>query len=357
MCSVPSNEGRAEVPHDIMDINKILSKLFGNKSSRDMKAIQPWVEKIKAAYPAIQALDNDGLRAKTKEWQEKIQHSADDIKEKIEALKAKVEETPIEDREVIFNQIDKLETQVLDKMEEALNEALPEVLAIVKDTARRFAENETVEVTANDFDRELATSHDFVTIEGDKAIYQNHWIAGGNDTKWNMVHYDVQLFGGVVLHQGKIAEMATGEGKTLVGTLPVFLNALTGNGVHVVTVNDYLAKRDSEWMGPLYMFHGLSVDCIDKHQPNSESRRRAYQADITFGTNNEFGFDYLRDNMAMSPKDLVQRRHNYAIVDEVDSVLIDDARTPLIISGPVPKGDDQLYEQYQPLVEIGRAHV
>ena len=323
MCSVPSNEGRAEVTHDIMDINKILSKLFGNKSSRDMKAIQPWVEKIKAAYPAIQALDNDGLRAKTKEWQEKIQHSAGDVKEKIEALKAKVEETPIEDREVIFNQIDKLETQVLDKMEEALNEALPEVLAIVKDTARRFAENETVEVTANDFDRELATSHDFVTIEGDKAIYQNHWIAGGNDTKWNMVHYDVQLFGGVVLHQGKIAEMATGEGKTLVGTLPVFLNALTGNGVHVVTVNDYLAKRDSEWMGPLYMFHGLSVDCIDKHQPNSESRRRAYQADITFGTNNEFGFDYLRDNMAMSPKDLVQRRHNYAIVDEVGSVLID----------------------------------
>lgn len=226
LCSVPSNEGRAEVTHDIMDINKILSKLFGNKSSRDMKAIQPWVEKIKAAYPTIQALDNDGLRAKTKEWQEKIQHSADDIKEKIEALKAKVEETPIEDREVIFNQIDKLETQVLDKMEEALNEALPEVLAIVKDTARRFAENETVEVTANDFDRELATSYDFVTIEGDKAIYQNHWIAGGNDTKWNMVHYDVQLFGGVVLHQGKIAEMATGEGKTLVGTLPRILECL-----------------------------------------------------------------------------------------------------------------------------------
>lgn len=334
-----------------MDINKILSKLFGNKSTRDMKLIQPWVEKIKAAYPAIQELDNDALRAKTKEIQHTIQHSADDIKEKIDELKSKIEDTPIEDREVIFSQIDKLETQVLDKMEVALNDALPEVLAIVKDTARRFAENETIEVTANDFDRELAASHDFVTIEGDKAIYQNHWIAGGNDTKWNMVHYDVQLFGGVVLHQGKIAEMATGEGKTLVGTLPVFLNALTGNGVHVVTVNDYLAKRDSEWMGPLYMFHGLSVDCIDKHQPNSESRRRAYQADITFGTNNEFGFDYLRDNMAMSPKDLVQRRHNYAIVDEVDSVLIDDARTPLIISGPVPKGDDQLFEQYQPLVE------
>ena len=297
-----------------------------------MKLIQPWVEKIKAAYPAIQALDNDALRAKTQEIRQTIQHSADDIKAKIEELKGKVEETPIEDREVIFTQIDKLETQVLDKMEEALNEALPEVFAIVKDTARRFTENETIEVTATDFDRELATCHDFVSIDGDKAIYQNHWIAGGNDMKWSMVHYDVQLFGGVVLHQGKIAEMATGEGKTLVGTLPVFLNALTGNGVHVVTVNDYLAKRDSEWMGPLYMFHGLSVDCIDKHQPNSESRRRAYQADITFGTNNEFGFDYLRDNMAMSPKDLVQRRHNYAIVDEVDSVLIDDALPPSCIN-------------------------
>ena len=334
-----------------MDINKFLSKLFGNKSTRDMKLIQPWVEKVKAAYPAIQALDDDALRAKTKELQEKIQSSANDLKEKIAALKAKVEDTPIEDREVIFNQIDKLEKEVLERYEVALNEALPDAFAIVKDTARRFAENEEIVVTANDFDRELAAKHDFVRIEGDKAIYQNHWIAGGNDLKWNMVHYDVQLFGGVVLHQGKIAEMATGEGKTLVATLPVFLNALTGNGVHVVTVNDYLAKRDSEWMGPLYMFHGLSVDCIDKHQPNSEARRRAYQADITFGTNNEFGFDYLRDNMAMSPRDLVQRSHNYAIVDEVDSVLIDDARTPLIISGPVPKGDDQLFEQYQPLVE------
>ena len=334
-----------------MDINKILSKLFGNKSTRDMKLIQPWVEKVKAAYPAIQQLDNDGLRAKTKELQHNIQSSADDLKAKIDELKAKINATPIEDRAVIFNQIDKLEEQVLDRMEEALTAALPDAFAIVKDTARRFSENDTIEVTATDFDRELAAMHDFVRIEGDKAIYQNHWLAGGNDLKWNMVHYDVQLFGGVVLTQGKIAEMATGEGKTLVATLPVFLNALTGNGVHVVTVNDYLAKRDSEWMGPLYMFHGLSVDCIDKHQPNSESRRRAYQADITFGTNNEFGFDYLRDNMAMSPKDLVQRRHNYAIVDEVDSVLIDDARTPLIISGPVPKGDDQLFEQYQPLVE------
>lgn len=334
-----------------MDINKILSKLFGNKSTRDMKLIQPWVEKVKAAYPAIQQLDNDGLRAKTKELQHNIQSSADDLKAKIDELKAKIDATPIEDRAVIFNQIDKLEEQVLDRMEEALTAALPDAFAIVKDTARRFSENDTIEVTATDFDRELAAMHDFVRIEGDKAIYQNHWLAGGNDLKWNMVHYDVQLFGGVVLTQGKIAEMATGEGKTLVATLPVFLNALTGNGVHVVTVNDYLARRDSEWMGPLYMFHGLSVDCIDKHQPNSESRRRAYQADITFGTNNEFGFDYLRDNMAMSPKDLVQRRHNYAIVDEVDSVLIDDARTPLIISGPVPKGDDQLFEQYQPLVE------
>ena len=334
-----------------MDINKFLSKLFGNKSTRDMKLIQPWVEKIKAAYPAIHDLDHDALRARTLELRQQVQASATELRAKIEELKAKIEDTPLEDREVIFNKIDKLETQVLDRMDEALTEVLPDVFAIVKDTARRFAENAEITVTATDFDRDLAATHDFVRIEGDKAIYQNHWIAGGNDMQWDMVHYDVQLFGGVVLHQGKIAEMATGEGKTLVATLPVFLNALTGNGVHVVTVNDYLAKRDSEWMGPLYMFHGLSVDCIDKHQPNSESRRRAYQADITFGTNNEFGFDYLRDNMAMSPKDLVQRRHNYAIVDEVDSVLIDDARTPLIISGPVPKGDDQLFEQYQPLVE------
>ena len=334
-----------------MDINKFLSRIFGNKSTRDMQLIQPWVNKVKEASESIEKLSNDDLRGKTKELQQTIQASADDIKEKIAALNAKIEDTPIEDREVIFNQIDKLEKEVLERYEEALNAALPDAFAIVKETARRFAQNEEITVTATDFDRELAATKDFVRIEGDKAIYQNHWIAGGNDTKWDMVHYDVQLFGGVVLHQGKIAEMATGEGKTLVATLPVFLNALTGNGVHVVTVNDYLAKRDSEWMGPLYMFHGLSVDCIDKHQPNSEARRRAYQADITFGTNNEFGFDYLRDNMAMKPSDLVQRKHNYAIVDEVDSVLIDDARTPLIISGPVPKGDDQLFEQYQPLVE------
>ena len=334
-----------------MDINKLLSKIFGNKSTRDMKEIQPWVEKIKKAEPAIQALDNDGLRAKTQELKNIIQSSANDIKEKITELKGKIEDTPIEDREPIFSQIDKLEKEVLERYDKKLDEVLPDAFAIVRETARRFSQNEEITVTATDFDRELAATHDFVRIDGDKAIYQNHWIAGGNEITWNMVHYDVQLFGGVVLHQGKIAEMATGEGKTLVATLPVFLNALTGNGVHVVTVNDYLAKRDSEWMGTIYMFHGLSVDCIDKHQPNSAARRKAYQADITFGTNNEFGFDYLRDNMAISPKDLVQRAHNYAIVDEVDSVLIDDARTPLIISGPVPKGDDQMFEQFQPLVE------
>ena len=336
-----------------MNFNKILKSLFGDKSSRDMKLIQPLVEKVKAVSPKIEQLDNDALRQRTKELQQQVQNSAREQKTRIEELKAKIEETPIDERADIFAQIDKIEKEVLDIYEEALNEVMPEVFAIVKETARRFAENEETVVTATDFDRELAgdPKKDFITIDGDKAIYHNHWTAGGNDLKWEMIHYDVQLFGGVVLHQGKIAEMATGEGKTLVATLPVFLNALTGNGVHVVTVNDYLAKRDSEWMGPLYMFHGLSVDCIDKHQPNSEARRKAYQADITFGTNNEFGFDYLRDNMAISPQDLVQRAHNYAIVDEVDSVLIDDARTPLIISGTVPKGDDQMFEEYQPLVE------
>ena len=334
-----------------MDINKILSKLFGNKSTRDMKEIQPHVEKVKQAYEIIDKLDNDALRAKTKELQQQVQHSADDLREEINKLKEKVETLPLEDRESVFNHIDKLEKEVLQRFEDELDKIMYDAFAIMKSTARRFASGKDVIVTANDFDRTLAATHDFVSIEGDKAIYHNHWIAGGNDMEWNMVHYDVQLFGGVVLHKGKIAEMATGEGKTLVATLPVFLNALTGNGVHVVTVNDYLAKRDSEWMGPLYMFNGLSVDCIDKHQPNSEARRRAYRADITFGTNNEFGFDYLRDNMAISPKDLVQRAHNYAIVDEVDSVLIDDARTPLIISGPVPKGDVQMFEEYQPLIE------
>ena len=336
-----------------MNFNKLLKSLFGDKSSRDMKLIQPLVEQVKAVYPEVQKLDNDALRQRTKTLQQQVQNSAKEQKTRIEELKATIENTPIDERADIFAQIDKIEKEVLEIYEGALNEVMPEVFAIVKETARRFAENEETVVTATDFDRELAADpkKDFITIDGDKAIYHNHWTAGGNDLKWEMVHYDVQLFGGVVLHQGKIAEMATGEGKTLVATLPVFLNALTGNGVHVVTVNDYLAKRDSEWMGPLYMFHGLSVDCIDKHQPNSEARRKAYQADITFGTNNEFGFDYLRDNMAISPSDLVQRAHNYAIVDEVDSVLIDDARTPLIISGPIPKGDDQMFEEYQPLVE------
>ena len=334
-----------------MNIINVLSKIFGNKATRDMKEILPYVEQIKAAYIDIDKLDNDSLRAKTRELQQQVQHCADDIKEEIQTIKDKIETLPIEDREVLFNKIDKLEKDVLYRMEQELNKVMPEALAIMKSTARRFAEGKDVVVSATDFDRELAATHDFVDIDGDKALYHNHWTAGGNDTTWNMVHYDVQLFGGVVLHQGKIAEMATGEGKTLVATLPVFLNALTGNGVHVVTVNDYLAKRDSEWMGPLYMFNGLSVDCIDKHRPNSEARRKAYQADITFGTNNEFGFDYLRDNMATSPEDLVQRKHNYAIVDEVDSVLIDDARTPLIISGPVPQGEDQMFDEYQPLIQ------
>ena len=335
-----------------MGFNEFIGKLFGNKATRDMKEIKPWVDKVKAVYPEISKLSNDELRARTEELKKYIKASAVEEQKKIEELKATIEATEIEQREPIFAQIDKLEKEVLDKYEKALDEVHPQAFAIVKDTARRFTENAEIEVTATDFDRLLAAQgKDFVRIEGDKAIWQNHWIAGGNDMQWAMVHYDVQLFGGTVLHRGKIAEMATGEGKTLVATLPVFLNALTGNGVHVVTVNDYLAKRDSEWMGPLYQFHGLSVDCIDKHQPNSDARRRAYMADITFGTNNEFGFDYLRDNMASSPKDLVQRKHNYAIVDEVDSVLIDDARTPLIISGPVPKGEDQLFEQLRPLVE------
>ena len=334
-----------------MSLTSIFQSLFGNKYARDKKLVQPIVDKVKDIYPEIEALDDNQLRAKTKEIQRYVQDSAAAQKEEIQQLKATIEETPIDEREAIFNKIDKIEKEVLELYEEKLNEVLPIAFSIVKETARRFKENDEIVVDATDMDRDLAATKDFVRIEGDKAIYTTHWVAGGNDQRWDMVHYDVQLFGGAVLHQGKIAEMATGEGKTLVATLPVFLNALTGNGVHVVTVNDYLAKRDSEWMGPLYEFNGLSVDCIDKHKPNSPERRKAYQADITFGTNNEFGFDYLRDNMAISPDDLVQRSHNYAIVDEVDSVLVDDARTPLIISGPVPKGDDQMFEEYQPLVE------
>ena len=334
-----------------MGFNNFISKIFGNKAQRDLNEINPVVNKIKAAYTEIEKLSNDQLRAKTKELETKIrEYIAAEINQ-IAHLKANIENIEIEKREAAWNEVDKLEKEITSKIEKILEEILPVAFSIVKDTARRFTENQEIVVTATDFDRDLSAKHDFVRIQGDKAIYQNHWIAGGNEIKWEMIHYDVQLFGGVVLHQGKIAEMATGEGKTLVATLPVFLNALAHRGVHVVTVNDYLSKRDSEWMGPIYMFHGLSVDCIDKHEPNSDGRRRAYEADITFGTNNEFGFDYLRDNMAISPKDLVQRIHNYAIVDEVDSVLIDDARTPLIISGPVPKGDDQLFDMFRPRVE------
>ena len=335
-----------------MGFNEFLTKLFGNKSQRDLKEITPYVEKVKAVYPSIKELSNDELRGRIDAIKQRIQDYVADERAKVNSLREGIDSKELEEREAIWAEVDKIEKEITDKMEIALDEVLPEVFAIVKDTARRFAENPEVVVTANDFDRDLATRFDFVRIEGDKAIYANHWMAGGNEITWDMVHYDVQLFGGVVLHKGKIAEMATGEGKTLVATLPVFLNALTRNGVHVVTVNDYLSKRDSEWMGPLYMFHGLSVDCIDKHQPNSDARRKAYMADITFGTNNEFGFDYLRDNMATSPKDLVQRKHNYAIVDEVDSVLIDDARTPLIISGPIPRGEEQLFEMFRPNVEV-----
>ena len=335
-----------------MGFNEFLTKLFGNKSQRDLKEITPYVEKVKAVYPSIKELSNDELRGRIDAIKQRIQDYVADERAKVNSLREGIDGKELEEREAIWTEVDKIEKEITDKMEVVLEEVLPEVFAIVKDTARRFAENPEVVVTANDFDRDLATRFNFVRIEGDKAIYANHWMAGGNEITWDMVHYDVQLFGGVVLHKGKIAEMATGEGKTLVATLPVFLNALTRNGVHVVTVNDYLSKRDSEWMGPLYMFHGLSVDCIDKHQPNSDARRRAYMADITFGTNNEFGFDYLRDNMATSPKDLVQRKHNYAIVDEVDYVLIDDARTPLIISGPIPRGEEQLFELFRPNVEV-----
>ena len=337
-----------------MDIlSDVIKLFFGSKADKDRKQIEPYVNKIKEIYPSIQQLSNDDLRARSAALMKQIADFIATDEAHIVEQKAKLEmaETTLSEKEKISKDIDTTTKRIDEKIEQKLDEILPEAFAIMKDTARRFAENETVEVTATDFDRNLAAEKDFVTIDGDKAIYATHWMAGGNDIKWDMVHYDVQLFGGVVLHKGKIAEMATGEGKTLVATLPVFLNAMARKGVHVVTVNDYLARRDSEWMGPMYEFHGLSVDCIDKHQPNSDARRKAYLADITFGTNNEYGFDYLRDNMASSPKDLVQRKHHYAIVDEVDSVLIDDARTPLIISGPVPKGDDQLFETYRPSIE------
>ena len=337
-----------------MDIlSNVIKLFFGSKADKDRKQIEPYVHKIKDIYPSIERLSNDELREHSAALMKRIADFIAADEAHIVEQKAKLEQAGISlsEKEKISKDIETTTKRIDEKIEQQLDEILPEAFAIMKDTARRFTQNDTVVVTANDFDRNLAAHKDFVTIEGDKAIYATHWTAGGNDLKWEMIHYDVQLFGGVVLHKGKIAEMATGEGKTLVATLPVFLNALARKGVHVVTVNDYLARRDSEWMGPMYEFHGLSVDCIDKHQPNSEARRKAYLADITFGTNNEYGFDYLRDNMASSPKDLVQRKHHYAIVDEVDSVLIDDARTPLIISGPVPKGDDQMFENYRPAIE------
>ncbi|MCM1449962.1 MAG: preprotein translocase subunit SecA [Clostridiales bacterium] len=335
-----------------MSLTSILSKIFGNKSQRDLKEIQPIVNQIKALGPKMKELSNDELRDLITDIRRQLAEATKADSDAIADIKARVEELPFEERQPLWDDIDKHEKNILDTLETELNRHLPVVFAALRETASRFANNEIVEVTASDMDRELAAQgKDFVEIDGDKALWKNHWIAGGNDLKWDMVHYDVQLIGGIVLHQGKIAEMATGEGKTLVATLPVFLRSLSKRGVHVVTVNDYLSKRDSEWMGPLYMFHGSTVDCIDKHQPNTAARRHAYECDITFGTNNEFGFDYLRDNMAMSPKDLVQRKHYYAIVDEVDSVLIDDARTPLIISGPVPRGDDQLFNEFRPNVE------
>ena len=337
-----------------MDIvSKLLKLFFGTKSDKDRKAVEPYVQKVLAVYPSIDSLSHDALRERSAALRQQIRDFIQADEDRIAYLKEILEkpDTSLEDKERHSKEIDDKTKLIDEKIEQKLDEILPEAFAIMKSTARRFTENSTVVVTATDFDRNLAASKDFVTIEGDKAVYKNQWMAGGNMITWDMVHYDCQLFGGVVLHTGKIAEMATGEGKTLVATLPVFLNALAGKGVHVVTVNDYLAKRDAEWMGPMYQFHGLSVECIDNYQPNSAARRKAYMADITFGTNNEFGFDYLRDNMSISADDLVQRKHHFAIVDEVDSVLIDDARTPLIISGPVPKGEDQLFDQYRGFVE------
>ena len=335
-----------------MSFTDVFKKIFGSKADRDLKALQPMLNKVLEAYKTIDKLTDDELRAHCQGLKDKIQAAIASDEARIAEIKSELEkDIPLAQKESLATESDKLVKKVDETIEKVLDEILPEAFAIVKSTARRFKENPVIRVKATDFDRHLSTTKDFVAIEGEYAIWQNHWIAGGNEVTWDMVHYDVQLIGGIVLHQGKIAEMATGEGKTLVATLPVFLNALAGKGVHVVTVNDYLSKRDSEWMGPLYMFHGLSVDCIDKHQPNSEARKKAYACNITFGTNNEFGFDYLRDTMASSVNDLVQRKHHFAIVDEVDSVLIDDARTPLIISGPVPKGEDQQFMEYKPLVE------
>lgn len=335
-------------------LGKVLKTFLGSKKDRDIKELSPIIDKVAAVYPQLSSLSNDELRAKTAYFKDKIKEKTSLLENQIEELKQKIEtdnSLTISEKEKIYAEIDELDKQVLTQIEEALLEIQPEVFAVMKETARRFSQNETIEVTATQMDRDIAAIKDNVEINGDKATYYNSWLAAGTEIVWDMVHYDVQLIGGSVLHQGKIAEMMTGEGKTLVGTLPVYLNAIAGRGVHLVTVNDYLAKRDSEWMAPLFEFHGLTVDCIDKHQPNSPERRKAYLADVTYGTNNEFGFDYLRDNMARSPEDLVQRKHHYAIVDEVDSVLIDDARTPLIISGPTPKGDKHEFYELKPRVE------
>ena len=333
-------------------INSALGLFLGNKYERDLKEINPYVEKIHIEYQKLQAISNDDLRNLTFELKSEIKSEIESDENEIKSLREKAEaEEDINLKEEIYNGIDKIEKQINEKLENILDQLLPRGFAIVKETARRFKENKVLEVTALDYDRNLAATRESITVEGKKAIWQNRWIAGGNEINWDMVHYDVQLIGGVALHKGKIAEMGTGEGKTVVATLPVFLNALAGRGVHIVTVNDYLSKRDSEWMGPIYEFHGLTIDCIDKHQPNSTERRKSYNSDITFGTNNEFGFDYLRDNMAINPEDLVQRKHHYAIVDEVDSVLIDDARTPLIISGPTSKSDTAQFDELKPKVD------
>ena len=335
-----------------MSFTDVFKKIFGTKADRDMKAIRPMLDKVLEAYKGIDQLSDDELRERCQDLKDKIQAAIAADENRIAQIKEELsQEIPLSRKEALATESDKLVKKVDETIEKVLDEILPEAFAIMKSTARRFAQNPVIKVKATEFDRNLSATKEFVTIEGDYALWQNHWMAGGNEMTWDMIHYDVQLIGGIVLHQGKIAEMATGEGKTLVATRPVFLNALAGKGVHVVTVNDYLSKRDSEWMGPLYMFHGLSVDCIDKHQPNSDARRKAYACNITFGTNNEFGFDYLRDNMATSMNDLVQRKHHFAIVDEVDSVLIDDARTPLSISGPVPKGEDQQFMEFKPYVE------
>jgi preprotein translocase subunit SecA len=333
-------------------INKILGLFLGNKYERDMKEISPYVEKTHIEYEKLQNLSNDQLRDRTLEIKKRILEYIKEDEEEIRSLREKAEtEEDVYKKEEFYNEVDKIEKRITEKLEIILDQCVPEAFALVKETARRFKENSLLEATARQYDRDLAATRESIIVKGDKAFWNNRWIAGGNEILWDMVHYDVQLIGGVALHKGKIAEMGTGEGKTVVATLPVFLNALAGRGVHIVTVNDYLSKRDSEWMGPIYEFHGLTVDCIDKHQPNSQERRKAYNADITFGTNNEFGFDYLRDNMAINPEDLVQRKHHYAIVDEVDSVLIDDARTPLIISGPTAKSDTQQFDELKPKIE------